>query len=240
MDQPLAGKWVVISGGTKGIGRASAELFAKKGYNIITCSRHQNDLTELTADFALKYPDRIIHTVRADLSSRQGVNSFSAYIMEQNITIDVLINNAGYFEPGLIHEEKEGALESMMNTNLYSVYHLIRALVPSMKSKKYGDIFNICSIASIQAYPNGGSYGISKFALLGLTKGLREELKSDGIRVSAVLPGATLTASWEGVDLPKERFMKPEDVALAIWSAHHLSRQTVMEEIIIRPQLGDI
>jgi short-subunit dehydrogenase len=109
-----------------------------------------------------------------------------------------------------------------------------------MIAAKDGYIFNMCSIASIMAYPNGGSYSISKFALLGMTKVLREELKPHGIRVTAIMPGATLTASWEGVDLPAERFMKPEDVAETIYTAYALSKQSVVEEILIRPQLGDL
>jgi short-subunit dehydrogenase len=98
----------------------------------------------------------------------------------------------------------------------------------------------MCSIASIKAYPNGGSYAISKFALLGFSKCLREELKSFNIRVTAIMPGATLTASWEGVDLPEERFMRVEDVADTIYGAYSLSGRSVVEEIIIRPQLGDL
>ena len=98
----------------------------------------------------------------------------------------------------------------------------------------------MCSVASIAAYPNGGSYSISKFALYGMSKVLREELKPHGIRVVSVLPGATLTASWTGTDLPPDRFMKPEDVADAVWGAYSLSRNSVVEDIVIRPQLGDI
>jgi NADP-dependent 3-hydroxy acid dehydrogenase YdfG len=90
------------------------------------------------------------------------------------------------------------------------------------------------------AYTNGGSYCVSKFALYGLTKVLRAELMPHDIRVTAILPGATLTASWEGVDLPPERFMKPEDVAESVYSAYTVSRHSVVEEILIRPQLGDL
>ena len=89
-------------------------------------------------------------------------------------------------------------------------------------------------------YANGGSYSISKYAQLGMTKVLREEMKQHGIRVTAVLPGATLTASWEGVDLPESRFIKSEDVADSVFAAYRLSKNSVIEEILIRPQEGDI
>jgi short-subunit dehydrogenase len=109
-----------------------------------------------------------------------------------------------------------------------------------MKLNRSGHIFNMCSIASFMAYPNGGSYAISKFALLGFSKCLREELKTFGIRVTAVMPGATKTASWEGVEIPEDRFIKVEDVADSVFAAYALSDRSVIEELIIRPQLGDL
>ena len=109
-----------------------------------------------------------------------------------------------------------------------------------MIQRREGHIFTMCSTASIMAYPNGGSYCIAKFALYGMTKVLREELKEHGLRVTAILPGATLTASWEGADLPAERFIRPDDVAEAVFGAWSLSPQAVIEELLIRPQLGDI
>ena len=98
----------------------------------------------------------------------------------------------------------------------------------------------MCSIASLNAYPNGGSYTISKFALLGFSKVLREELKDKGIRVTSVMPGATWSHSWDGADFPEDRLMKSEDIALVVSNAIDLSPNAVVEEIIIRPQLGDL
>jgi short-subunit dehydrogenase len=144
------------------------------------------------------------------------------------------------FLPGSIYNEEPGTLEKMINTNLYSAYDVTRGLIGDMIAQKRGHIFNICSIASIKAYPNGGSYAISKHALYGFSKCLREELKDKGLRVTSVMPGATLTDSWAGVDLPEERFSKSEDVAEIIWAAYHLSPLSVLEDIILRPQLGDI
>jgi short-subunit dehydrogenase len=175
-----------------------------------------------------------------DMSKKDAVAKFSTFILSLNRTIDVLINNAGYFVPGEISEEKDGILESMIEANLYSAYNMTRGVVKKMKETRTGHIFNMCSIASIEAYPNGGSYAISKFAFLGFSKCLREELKPHAIRVTAVMPGATRTASWEGTDLPDERFMSAEDVAESIFAAYSLSPRSVVEEILIRPQLGDI
>jgi short-subunit dehydrogenase len=109
-----------------------------------------------------------------------------------------------------------------------------------MIDRKSGHIFNICSTASKIPYINGGSYCVSKFALYGMSKVLREEMKTHNVKVTSVLPGATLTASWEGTDIPAERFMPPEDVAASIWNAYSLSSRTAVEEIILRPQRGDV
>ncbi|EMR03019.1 SDR family oxidoreductase [Cesiribacter andamanensis] len=231
---------IVITGGTKGIGRALVERFCSEAYTVITCSRNELDLDDLQQEMQEHYPAAVLHTVVADLSQREYVNLFAEAVLDLSLPLDVLINNTGVFVPGQIQSETEGVLEQTMQTNVYSAYHLTRSLLPAMLSTKGGHIFNICSTASITAYTNGGSYCISKFALLGFSKVLRAELKEKGIRVTSVLPGATYTASWEGVDLPEERFMPAEDVAELIWSCWQLSPRSVVEEILLRPQLGDL
>ena len=127
-----------------------------------------------------------------------------------------------------------------METNLYSAYYLTRALVNDMITKKSGHIFNICSIASVQAYANGGSYSISKFALLGFSKNLREELKPYHVKVTSVLPGAAYTDSWSGSGIEPGRIMEADDIAKMVLAASHLSPRACVEEILLRPQLGDL
>lgn len=232
-------KLAIITGGTKGIGRAIIEKFASEKFDIATCSRKPDELEALKKYVESKYSVEA-HVLKADMAVKGQVRGFTDFVIGLKKPIDVLVNNAGLFCPGKVTEEEDGALESMIEVNLYSAYYTTRGLADSMKSSKGGHIFNMCSIASIKAYSNGGSYAISKFALLGFSKVLREELKKFNIRVTAVLPGATRTASWDSNDLPDERFMKPEDVADAVFSAYSLSPRSVVEEILIRPQLGDI
>jgi short-subunit dehydrogenase len=232
-------KLIVVTGGTKGIGRALVEKFASEGFDVATCSRTNKDLEEMKREIEKVLSVHVyIHV--ADMSKKDDVKSFTNFIASLHRPVEVLVNNAGYFLPGEICTEPEGTLENMINANLFSSYYTTRGIVEGMKAKKHGYIFNMCSIASIKAYPNGGSYAISKFAMLGFSKCLREELKPFGIRVSAVMPGATFTASWEGIDLPEKRFIPADDIAETIFSAYQLSGRSVVEEIIIRPQLGDI
>ncbi len=232
-------KLVVVTGATKGIGRAVVERFAAAKFDIAACSRNEKDLLMLKEDMKKKHGVNV-HVKSTDTSDKRQVVEFARFILSLNRPIDVLVNNAGYFTPGETMEEPEGSLERMIEGNVYSAYYMTRGLVVSMKKNKSGHIFNMCSIASIKAYPNGGSYAISKFALLGFSKVLREELKEFNIRVTAVMPGATKTQSWDGVDLPDSRFMKTEDVAEVIFNAYSISDRSVVEEVIIRPQLGDI
>jgi len=230
---------IVVTGGTKGIGRAIIERFAAAGHDVCTCSRNKADLEALAADLTGRHKINVHHT-QADLSKVSDVKLFTAFVAKLRQSVDVLVNNAGHFIPGEVTEEADGTLEAMISSNLYSAYYTTKGLVKDMKQRKTGHIFNMCSIASFTAYPDGGSYAIAKAAMLGFSRVLRAELKTHGVRVTAVMPGATLTASWEGTNLPNERFMKPEDVAETVYSAFSLSKQSVVEEIVIRPMLGDI
>ncbi|HEX5168127.1 MAG TPA: SDR family oxidoreductase [Cyclobacteriaceae bacterium] len=232
-------KLAVITGGTKGIGRAIVEKFSSQGFDIITCARNLPALQSLKNETE-KIHHNHVTILAADLADRDQINSFAELVNSSRRAVDVLVNNAGYFVSGEISTEPEGNLQQMIHANLYSAYHLTRSIVPDMKKKRSGHIFNMCSIASLDAYPNGGSYSIAKFALLGFSKCLRAELREHGIRVTAVMPGATLTDSWAGTQLPAERFMPSEDVAEMVFSSYSLTRRSVVEDIILRPQLGDL
>jgi len=220
---------IVVTGGTKGIGRAIVDTFVKQGFDAVVCARSVEGIQ-----------GRGLLPFAADLATREGVTNLIRYVQSLSRPVDVLVNNTGVFQPGQLHNEAEGTFEQLMNTNVGSAYHLTRGLVRDMMIQRRGHIFMMCSTASITPYTNGGSYCISKFALLGMSRVLREELKPHGVKVTAILPGATLTASWEGTDLPEDRFLKPTDVSDSVWGAYALSASAVVEEILIRPQLGDI
>ncbi len=230
----------VITGATKGIGRAIADKFASKGFSLCICSRSEDDLASAKKALTELNPEINVYTKAVDLSKKEEVIEFGNFCAHNMDTIDVLINNAGIYIGGEIVNEEEGALESMIETNLYSAYHLTRNLVPSMIARKSGYIINMASIASFMAYPNGGSYSISKFALRGFSMVLREELKDKGIKVTTVMPGATWSNSWAGVELPESRLMQANDIAESVWSLFEMSPSAVVEEVILRPQLGDL
>jgi short-subunit dehydrogenase len=230
----------IITGASKGIGKAIALKFASQGHHLALCARNADDLDALKKEINIQYPDIKVFVKSVDISKPTEVQAFGADVLATFGEIDVLINNGGVFISGNVLEEADGVLAAQIETNLYSAYHLSREIVPVMILKGRGHVFNMCSIASQIAYPNGGSYTISKFALLGFSKVLREELKDKGIKVTSILPGATWSASWSGVDLPHERLMEAADIAETVWAAYALGPSAVVEEIVIRPQLGDL
>lgn len=233
---------IIITGASKGLGFAIAEKFAADNtpHTFFLCARSEKELNDAKLFLEQHYPQNTVHVFICDISKKEEVVAFSNRISAQTTAADILINNAGRYLPGNVSDEPDGTLETMIEVNLYSAYHLTRALLPAMIKRKQGHIFNMCSVASLKAYPGGGAYSISKFALMGFSKNLRDELKEHGIKVTAVYPGAAMTDSWRGSGIDPQRIMEAKDVADMIYAAAHLSPQACVEDIILRPQLGDL
>jgi len=232
---------IVVSGASKGIGKAIIKKFFEAGFDVAFCARNNKTLNQFKNELeAIGEDDQKVLAIACDVSDKEAVQWFAEQVAFEFEEIDVLVNNAGIFVPGQINNEEEGVFENSMHTNLFSAYYLTRAILPYMKELPHAHIFNMCRTASITAYSNGGSYCISKFALLGMSKVLRKDLKPDNIAVSSVLPGATYTDSCSCSDLPASLFMDPNQFSETIWHSYQLSPRTVIEEIIIRPMEGDL
>ena len=233
---------IVITGASKGLGKAIAEAFAKdeQGHAFFLCARNLAELEKTAKDLQDRFPQNKMYTKTCDVSDKTALQKFVQFINDHTAKVDILVNNAGIYLPGSAYGEDDGMLEKLMEVNLYSAYHLTRMILPVMLKERSGHIFNICSIASLIAYPNGGAYSISKFALYGFSKNLREEMKPQGIKVTHVLPGAAYTDSWSGSGIDPKRIMEAADVARMVYAAAQLSPQACVEEIILRPQLGDL
>lgn len=234
------GPYAVVTGASQGIGKVIAEHLLQAGFSVAACARNASALAHLKQQWTELNPGRHIVTHAADLSTREGVVAFSEQVSQAFKTVDVLVNNAGTFVPGNIFGEPEGRLEHLLDTNLLSAYRLTRLMLPAMMRQQSGHIFNICSVASLRAYPNGGSYSISKYALLGFSENLREELRPYHIKVTSVCPGATLTPSWAGSGVPEDRIMEAADIAKMLVAAYLLSPQANVDTITMRPVKGDL
>ena len=231
---------IVITGASKGIGKSIAEKFAANGYSLFLCARTEGPLEELANQLVANHPAIKVYYKTCDVGVKKEVKEFADWVLSKTSQVDVLINNAGIFIQGHVHSEDDGVLEQLMETNLYSAYYLSRHLIPSMKKNKSGHIFNICSIASLKAYKYGGSYSITKYAMDGLSANLRDELMEFNIKVTSIYPGAAYTNSWNSSGIDPDRIMKAEDISELIYTSAHLSPQACVEEIVIRPQLGDL
>jgi len=233
------GRNIIITGASRGLGKAIAEIFAENGHNLYLTAMHETRLYKATEELLNKYPEVVIKAKPYDLSKKQQAQAFGEWCLK-NCSPDILVNNAGNFTGANTYNEEEGALEEMIETNLYSAYHLTRVIVRAMIEKKNGHIFNMSSIAGLKAYPNGGSYSISKFALRGFSVNLREELKSYNIKVTTVFPGAAYTDSWAASGLEKKRFMEAENIAKIIFATSQLSPQACGEDIVGSPEAREI
>lgn len=232
-------KVAVISGASRGIGKAIAEKYLNQGFKVFISGRSVERLNEFKSSLS-EIEQANLYTFSGDMGNKDEVFAFAKFVETNSDTVNILVNNAGQFVPGTIAGEPDGTLEHLMQTNVNSAYYLTRALLPIILRSSLPHIFNICSTASIMAFTNGGSYCISKFALLGFSKVLRAELMDSKVKVTSVLPGPTLTDSWAGSNLPENRFVKAEDIAELVFTCSNLSEAACVEELLIRPIEGDI
>lgn len=230
----------LVTGASKGIGLAIAKRLAKENIELILTSRNAIELESVKSEIQEEYHNLRIDCYTADLSYKPDIEKLAAEILNHHGEINILVNNAGTYLRGNIRDADNGMLEKLMDTNLYSAYHLTRLMLPLLRKHTPGYIFNMSSIAGLEPYPGGHIYCISKYAMTGFSQCLREELMQDGIKVCTIYPGATWSDSWKGADLPKDRIMQASDIAEAIAAQLKMSPSAVIEEIILRPQLGDL
>lgn len=223
----------VITGATKGIGKAIALKLAEKGYNLAICARTEADLITLKEE--LENYGVQIYTMVADCSIKEDVLAFCSFAHNSLVNIDVLVNNAGTFLPGNLLDEADETFELQQHLNINSAYYLGKYVGKIMRKQTKGHIFNICSVASIMVIENAGSYSVTKAAMLSLNNVLRAELAPYNVKVTAILPGSTLTASWDGTNLPPTQFVQPEDVANSLSAILDLSNGANVDELIIKP-----
>lgn len=227
---------VLITGASKGIGKAIAIEMANKGYNLALCARNIGDL-EILKKQILATSNIKIWIQACDCGIKEQVLSFTKMAQEMLGEINVLVNNVGVFKPAFILDEEDDVFLSQLNTNLLSAYYFYKIIGEKMRESASGHIFNICSVASVETLPHAGSYCVTKAGLLSLNNVMREELKSYGVKVTAILPGATYTHSWEGEGGIPQHFVQPQDIAMAISNALQMSANAYTEQIVIKSLL---
>ena len=223
----------IITAATKGIGRAIAFKLAQNGYHLSLCARTETDLLALQKDLQAYGVDVFIKV--ADLSSKADVLAFADFSINNLKSADVLVNNAGVFVPGVLLDEATENFELQQHININATYLMSKTIGKSMQLNNTGHIFNICSVASLAPADNAGSYSVTKAAMLSLNHVLRQELAPHDVKVTAFLPGATKTSSWEGTTIPDEKFVQPEDIAETLFTILNLSKGVNVDEVLITP-----
>lgn len=231
---------ILITGASQGIGAAIAKVFAAElpGVRLALVARSEKNLR--TAARACRKLGADVEIFPCDASDEASVAAMARKVTGHFGPVDVLINNAGKYFGAPFLQTKAADFDAQIAANLRSVFLVSQAFVPAMVKRGRGDVFNMSSIAGLQAYPNGAAYCAAKFGVTGLTKVMRAELKDKGVRVCCIHPGATWTPSWSGSGVKPERIMPADDIARAMLGIYRLSRRTVVEEIVLRPQQGDV
>lgn len=231
---------ILITGASQGIGAAIATVFAREvpGVRLALVARNAKNL-DAVAQRCTRAGARV-DEFPCDVSDEAAVDAMAAAVRQQSRGVDVLINNAGAFVQAPFATTTAADFDRMVAANLRSAFLVTRAFLPGMLRRKRGDVFFMSSIAGLAAYPNGAAYCAAKFGVTGLARVLRAETKGQGLRVCCVFPGATWSPSWSASGVKRERIMPAEDVARAFLDVYRLSRRTVVEEIVLRPEQGDL
>jgi NAD(P)-dependent dehydrogenase (short-subunit alcohol dehydrogenase family) len=238
MSQPV----VLITGASQGIGAAIAQAFARevRGVRLALVARNAKKLAAVARACAKRGTKVAAEIFPCDVADERSVAEMAAAVAQRFGALDVLINNAGVFVGAPFTQMSVAEFDRLLATNLRSVFLVSRAFAPAMMKRGRGDIFNLSSIAALTAYPGGAGYAAAKAGVAALSRVMRAELREKGVRVCCVFPGATWSPSWEGAGVPPERMMPAGDVARAFLDVWRLSRRSVVEEIVLRPQRGDV
>jgi NADP-dependent 3-hydroxy acid dehydrogenase YdfG len=231
--KPLEGKVAVVTGASRGIGLAIAQRLGEMGANLGLCSRDPKKLEAATQQ--LRTVASAVFAMPVDVTRADQISSFVQAAQKSLGPIDILVNNAGVGWFGPTQDATEEAWDSVLDTNLKSVFLMSKAVAPSMIERKTGHIINIASLAGKNTFKNGGVYCASKWGLMGLTGCMAEDLRQYGIRVSAVCPGTVDTEFSPHTGKDPAKLLQSEDIAHAVAMLVTQAPQSFISEVLIRP-----
>jgi short-subunit dehydrogenase len=230
----------LITGASSGIGKSTALAIAQQGFDLALVGRDQAKLVEVSQQ-AAEY-GVVAKAYTLDLAQVAQVKDGIKRILDDFGSCDTLINNAGMGYTGYLADTPLEDWQRVLDLNLTSVFQCIQAVLPHMRQQQQGTIINVISIAGHQAFPNWGTYCVSKFGLVALTKSLAAEERANGIRVVAISPGSVNTPIWDtetvDADFDRSQMLTPETVAQTIVFAALLPAQAVIEDLVLMPNAG--
>lgn len=229
----LDGVVALVTGASRGIGLAIAQTMGRMGAKVSLCARDTKRLEDVAALFEREGMRAL--AVPADVTRANEIASLVAKTEQSLGPIEILVNNAGIGYFGPTHEASEKNWDDVLDTNLKSVFLMSKAVAPGMILRRSGHIINIASLAGKNAFVGGGIYCASKWGLLGLTQCMAEDLRPNGIRVSAICPGTVDTEFSSHVGRDPRKMLQPEDVAHAVELIVTQEPQSFISEILLRP-----
>ncbi|MDP9140697.1 MAG: SDR family oxidoreductase, partial [Pseudomonadota bacterium] len=220
---------------SQGIGAAIAQRFASDfpGVRLALVARNARGLNAVAEQ--CRRDGAEIEIVPADLNDNIQVERMAAHIHDRFGDVDVLINNAGRWHGGAVHEMTVADFAQVLQDNLVSMFAVTRAFLVRMLERGAGDIFLMSSTSGLDGVANNAAYCAAKHGVAGFSKALRAEVAGRGIRVCCVYPGGTETPTWDGSNVDTTKLMSAGDVAGVFVDAYRLSRRSMMEDIVLRP-----
>jgi 3-oxoacyl-[acyl-carrier protein] reductase len=232
MEQ-LRGRTAIVTGSTRGIGRAIAEALAAAGCNVVVSSRHEDASRRAAEDIAAAGGQ--VAGVACDVSSSAACERLIAAAVERFGGLDILVNNAGIGGFSPVETMATDHWDQVIGTNLNGLFYCTHAALPHLKDAKTSWVINIGSLAGKNAFPGGAAYNASKFGLIGFSEALMQEVRHDGVRVTYIMPGSVAT-DFEGSATPSGAWMiQPEDIAQIVIDLLAMPERTLPSRIEVRP-----
>lgn len=231
----LKGKSAIVTGGTKGIGRAIAEALVREGVNVCVSSRQENEIEAAVNELSGLQGGDVVGAI-CDVRNHDEVKALVAHTVAEFGHVDVVINNAGIGIFGKVEDTSPEDFRTVIETNLFGVFYCCHEVIPEMKKHGGGYIINISSLAGTNAHPKMAAYNASKFGLNGFSEALMQEVRHDGIKVSYIMPGSVNTEF--GGDKPsaeKAWQLQPTDIARVVLDLLHHDDRSLSSRVEIRP-----
>ncbi len=231
-------KFVWVTGASSGIGKSLVKEFISAGFNVFATARRMKLLNVLKSECD---SDKLL-TFQCDIAKKSEIQDAIIFLRENTGVVECLVNNAGITSFSSAEKDELSVIENIIETNLLGAIYAIKAVLPDMIINKQGWIISILSVVAQKVFANSSAYSASKLGLLGYTNSMREEVRQHNIRVTNVLPGATITPIWSKstIDKNASRMMKSTDLAKLIVQLYSSANSVVPEEITMRPVLGDL
>ena len=231
----LKHKTAIVTGGTKGIGRAITEALLREGVSVCVAARHHAEIDKTIKELNQGDEDRAIGFV-CDVRDYDQVKKLIDYTVKELGGLDILVNNAGIGIFQKVEDTKPEDFRAVLETNVFGVFHCCREAIPQMKRRGGGYIINISSLAGVNAHPQMAAYNASKFGLNGFSEALMQEVRHDNIKVSYLMPGSVNTEF--GGDSPSDEKnwqLTPQDIARVVIDLLHHDDRSLPSRVEIRP-----